>query len=84
MARALRFHLDESCDPRIAVALRLRGIEVTTAGEVGLLGASDDQQMEFAHNERRTILTHDADFLRFMPPAPNTQASSTVLRKLGH
>jgi hypothetical protein len=64
MTRALRFHLDEVCDPRIAVALRYRGIAVTTAKEAGLLGASDEGHLAFAWSQGRVILTHDPDFLR--------------------
>jgi predicted nuclease of predicted toxin-antitoxin system len=64
MARALRFHLDEVCDPRIAVALRQRGIDVSTAKENGLLGASDEGHLAFAWSQARIIVTHDADFLR--------------------
>lgn len=64
MSRTLRLHLDEVCDPRIAVALRQRGIDVTTAREAGLLGATDDEQLAFAKYQARAIVTHDQDFLR--------------------
>jgi hypothetical protein len=61
---ALRFHLDESVDPSIAVGLRQRGIDVTTAGDVQLLGASDRAHLGFALAQRRVLVTHDRDFLR--------------------
>jgi len=64
MARSIRFHLDEVCDPRIAVGLRQRGVEVTTTAEAGLLGAPDEAHLHFARAEDRVIVTHDADFLR--------------------
>jgi len=64
MARAIRFHLDEVCDPRIAAGLRQRGVEITTTAEAGLLGASDEEQLAYAWNQGRAIVTHDADFLR--------------------
>ena len=38
MPRAIRFHLDENCTPRVALALRQHGIDVTTAADAGLLG----------------------------------------------
>lgn len=38
----MRFHLDEHVDHAIARGLRNRGIEVTTATDAGLLGASDE------------------------------------------
>ena len=35
MARTIRFHLDECCDPAIADGLRRRSIDVTTSQEAG-------------------------------------------------
>jgi predicted nuclease of predicted toxin-antitoxin system len=64
VARAIRFHLDENCDPRIAVGLRLHGIDVTTTSEAGLHGAPDERQLGYAAAEARVILTHETDFLR--------------------
>ena len=58
------FHLDESCNPAIARALKGRGIEVSTSAEAGLLDASDEAQLEYARSENRVLVTHDADFLR--------------------
>jgi predicted nuclease of predicted toxin-antitoxin system len=62
--QTIRFHLDESAPTAIAVALRQRGIEVTTPQDLGLLGASDLEQLEFCRVQSRTIFTEDADFLR--------------------
>ena len=59
----LRFHLDENMDDAIAVGLRGRGIEVTTTTERGLGGATDEQQLAFALNEERVIVTYDDDLL---------------------
>jgi hypothetical protein len=64
MPKTVRFHLDESVDPRVAVGLRRLGADVTTSQEVGLLHASDAEQMSYLLRERRAILTQDADFLR--------------------
>lgn len=64
MARTIRFHLDENCDPRIAAGLRLHGVDLTTTPEAGLSRASDEDQLRFAISEGRVIVTHDADFLR--------------------
>ncbi len=64
MPRTLRFHLDENCDPRIAVGLRLHGIDVTTTAEAGLVRASDEEQLAYAALKGRVIVTRDADFLR--------------------
>lgn len=64
MARTIRFHLDEMCDPRIAYGLRQRGIDATTASNASLVGKSDEAHLHSATLEKRVILTHDADFLR--------------------
>ncbi len=64
MARTIRFHLDECCDPVIADGLRRRRIDVTTSQEMGLLKAEDERQAAYGLAQNRVILTHDADFLR--------------------
>jgi len=60
----IRFHLDENVDHAVARGLRLRGIDVTTTTEAGLIGASDAEQIVFALGEGRIIFTQDQDFLR--------------------
>jgi Domain of unknown function (DUF5615) len=64
MARAISFHLDEACDPRVAVGLRQRGASVTTTADAGLLGAPDEAHLAYAWSQARVVLTHDTDFLR--------------------
>ena len=64
MARTIRFHLDECCDPAIANGLRRRNIDVTTSQEAGLIEAEDEQQAAYGLTENRVVFTHDADFLR--------------------
>jgi len=59
----MRFHLDEHVDHAIARGLRQRGSDVTTTTDAGLLGATDDQQLEFALQSGRVLFTQDADFL---------------------
>lgn len=59
----MRYHLDEHIDSAIARGLRLRGINVTTSHEAGLLGASDEMQMAYSLDQQRVIYTNDADFL---------------------
>ena len=60
----LTFHLDESVNPAIAVALRAHQIDVTTTADAELIGADDERQLAFASNARRVLFTHDDDFLR--------------------
>jgi len=45
---AMRFHLDEHIHSAVAAGLRRRGIDVTTAAEVELLGADDEKHLAFA------------------------------------
>ena len=64
VSKPIRFHLDENVDPDVALALRRHSIDVTTSGEMGLLGQTDEVQLEFARKQERVIVTHDTDFLR--------------------
>ena len=64
MTSVIRFHLDEHVSSAIALALRRRGIDVTTAVEAGLAGVDDHVQLAFAFQEARVMVTRDADFLR--------------------
>ncbi len=59
-----RFHLDENLTTRIAKALLKRGRDCTTCREAGLVGATDEQQWQYAIREQRIIITADQDFLR--------------------
>lgn len=64
MARTIRFHLDENCDPRIAAGLALHGVDVTTTSGAGLLHVFDESQLAYSVAEGRVIVTQDTDFLR--------------------
>src|SRR5262249_1802587 len=63
MPRTIRFHLDESCDPAIALGLRRHGIDAATTHNAGLLRASDEEHVAYALAQGRVILTQDEDFL---------------------
>jgi uncharacterized protein with PIN domain len=60
---AIRFHLDENMDHAVSRGLRLRGIDVTTSTDVGLIGATDEEQLAYAHRESRVLITYDSDLL---------------------
>lgn len=64
MNETVRFYLDEHIFPAIADGLRRRNIDVATPAEVGLLGAEDEMQLQFARQSRRIMVSQDADFLR--------------------
>ena len=60
----IRYHLDESVPNSVANGLRLRGIDVTTTKEAGLLEASDEEHLQWAHEQGRVVFSCDDDFLR--------------------
>ena len=60
----IRFHLDESVTTKVARALRVQNLDVTTTHDVGLRSSSDEIQFEYAQREQRVLITKDSDFLR--------------------
>ena len=64
MGLPIKFYTDEHVSRAVIKALRKRGIDVLTAPEAGLLGATDEQHLEKAQNDGRAIFTQDDDFLR--------------------
>ncbi len=60
---ALRLHADECVDGGIVSGLRRRGVDVVSAGEEGMLGASDEEHVARATVNGRVIVTADEDFL---------------------
>lgn len=59
----LRIYTDENVDIRIAVGLRKRGIEVFSAMEEGMTGASDLEQFSYAFQLKAAIFTYDSHFI---------------------
>lgn len=59
----IRYHLDENVHHAVAHGLRLRGVDVTTTTDAGMIGAADPDQLEFAGTEGRVLVTHDEDLL---------------------
>lgn len=60
----IRFYFDEHVPKAVARGLRERGIVVLTVSEAGLLGRSDEWQLNFARKAGRVLFTQDADFIR--------------------
>ena len=56
----VRFHLDEHIPLGVAAGLRRRGIDVTCAAEIGLLGVGDKEQLSFATQSGGALVTQDA------------------------
>src|SRR3546814_742560 len=60
----VRFLIDEHIDDAVGAALKLRGYDVLSLAEAGLLGADDEVQiLPFALLENRVLVTRDSDFL---------------------
>ncbi|MBS0260965.1 MAG: DUF5615 family PIN-like protein [Planctomycetes bacterium] len=62
----MKFHLDEHLAHAIARGLQRRGLDVTTTTDADLIGASDEEQLDFAKSEGRVLVTNDADFLELV------------------
>ncbi|MCS7179297.1 MAG: DUF5615 family PIN-like protein [Anaerolineae bacterium] len=63
----IRLLIDEdvSMGSRLAVALRRRGYDAVAVQEIGRVGLSDEEQLHYAVQERRTLLSCNAkDFIR--------------------
>jgi predicted nuclease of predicted toxin-antitoxin system len=60
----VRLYLDEDVDPHSAQDLRLRGYDALAASEAGQLGRADREQLDYARQQGRALLTHNRnDFL---------------------
>jgi hypothetical protein len=78
----LKVYLDEDLSPRIAHALRRRGVDATSAQEVGATQLDDSAQLAYATREGRAIVTANVrDFLRLArhAVATNTEHAGIVL-----
>jgi len=59
----IEIYLDEDVSVLVAELLRARGFVVVTTQQVGNLGTSDRDQLEYATSHQLTLLTHNrADF----------------------
>jgi uncharacterized protein (DUF433 family) len=89
------FHLDRSCPEALAEALRERRIDVTTSGEVWLIRGSNREQLVYAWNVGRTILTRDLEFIEsvgeyggehsgviYLNPSHSIDAMAEIVRKI--
>lgn len=59
----LALYADECVDARIVRGLQRRGVDVVTAADEALLGATDEQHLARATALHRVIVTADHDFL---------------------
>ena len=75
MSKKLRFYTDEHVPSSVVKGLEIRGVEVLTTKDSGMLGESDENQIAFAKKEKRVIFTQDEDFYGCMLKALNTVVS---------
>jgi hypothetical protein len=64
VAEAICFYFDQHIPSAVALGLRQRGVNVLTAQQAGRCGLSDADQLQFASEQRRTIMTYDPDYLQ--------------------
>jgi hypothetical protein len=78
----VKVYLDEDLSQSIAVILRQRGVDATSAHEVGTTQLVDRAQLEYATREGRAIITRNAvDFIALARDAvaTNTRHAGIVL-----
>jgi hypothetical protein len=63
MENRIRFYFDQHIPVVVARGLQRRGVDVLTAQEAGQCGFSDPEQLHFALQNGRVLVTFDADFL---------------------
>jgi hypothetical protein len=69
----VKVYLVEDLSPSIALFLRQRGLDATSAHDVGNVQLEDHAQLEYATREGRAIVTRNAiDFLRLARDAVAT------------
>jgi predicted nuclease of predicted toxin-antitoxin system len=57
----ISLYLDEDVDPHLAQDLRQRRYDALATSEARRLGRSDREQLDYARQERRSLLTHNRD-----------------------
>lgn len=64
MAEKVKFYMDEHVPSAVTKGLRMRGVDVLTAQNVGMLDVEDDDHLALATEQNRVTFTQDTDFLR--------------------
>lgn len=68
----IKFLLDENVPVAIGDFLRNMSFDVIHAKDIGMVGSSDDQIMEVARREERTLITFDKHFADVVLYPPNS------------
>ncbi len=59
----IKFYFDEHVPQAVADGLQRRGVDVLTVHAAGRGGAPDDEQLVFASQQGRVMVTMDSDYL---------------------
>ena len=59
----LKFCSEEHVQSAITDALERRGVDVLTAQAAGRRGLADDEQLAYAYEHRRVMVTGDSDYI---------------------
>ena len=57
----MKLYLDEDISPKVSVILRKKGMDAVSAHEIGMLEASDEEQLAFAADNGRVMVTRNRD-----------------------
>lgn len=57
-------YLDQDVDVELAVRLRASGYDVVTTRDISNIGKSDEEQLQYAADQGRAILTHNRRHFR--------------------
>ena len=60
----IKIYTNESVSTAVAEGLRRRGIDAQSCRDVGNYGLTDEQQLDYARQNRFVVFTHDDDFLK--------------------
>lgn len=63
MAKSLTFFFDQHIPVAVARGLRRRGVDVLTAQDAERCGETDIDQLQYARQQNRVLVTFDDDFL---------------------
>ncbi len=63
MPEKIRFYMDQHIAFAVAEGLRRRGVDILTSQEAGRCSFSDPDQLSFATEQQRVMVSFDADYL---------------------
>ena len=84
MAEKISYYTDEHVGKAVVRGLRYRGVDVRTTPEANMLGAADEEHLEFAVLHDLVIFTQDIDFLRLASINPEIGLMYQAQRHAAH